>query len=926
VPGYPITTVAVAVAAAIEFLHWPLSVAHSSFFLFGIPLVATAFSWDRLNRVRSEKHGQTASPETEERYRFLLEAANVDTWEWRIAPDGTVEDAIQAVDPRDRDMVRARIRSVVESGEPYEVEYRTIAENGKMDWVEAKGRVLYDQHTGRPERMIGVSTNITDRKAAEVALRESEARFRTLARHAPVGIFQLDRDGSCIFVNEQWTERAGLTPEQCLDGGWLQAVHPDDRDNLVRVRSEAISSGRRYAVSYRLQAPDGRLSWAETLAVPMRNNAGEVTGYIGTTIDTTQHKLWEIELEQANKQVKDVLESITELFIALDFEWRFTYANQAAARKMRKPLEDILGKNIWELFPVLVATDLQHRFQHVMTERMPVHFEFLSPEGSWFEVHAYPSNGGLSAYTLDVTDRKKNEEELSRLAAIVDASDDAIFSLALDDTVLTWNRGAEKIYGYSAQEMIGRTMSLVRPPDSLYETEQRLASVKRGEHFRNFHARRIRKDGRSIWISISASPVRDRHGNVVAISSTARDITDIKALEEQLRQAAKLESLGVLAGGIAHDFNNLLVGMLGNASLAKDILPPGSRAAPMLDDVIDASERAATLTRQLLAYSGKGKFVIQPVDISDLVREMTKLVQASVPKAVALRLRLASDLPPVIGDVAQLQQLIMNLVINAAEAIGDNPGSVMVTTGEQQIVDGETSGTAVGADPVTPGRYVFLEVDDNGAGMDEATIPKIFDPFFTTKFTGRGLGLSAALGIVRGHEGFMQVASSPGRGSAFRVLLPAARDAAQEKAAPPPAHEVKDDLTGSGVILLVDDEQLVRRIAATMLARLGYTILEAGNGQEAIELFQRNLSQVDLVILDLSMPVMDGEECLSRLKAIKPDVPVLLSSGFSETEAELRFQSAGVASFLQKPYTSQHLAELVKAALSGGGNPLRHTA
>ena len=611
------------------------------------------------------------------------------------------------------------------------------------------------------EAVGGLERTVEERKAAEMALRGSEARFRTLAKHAPVGIFQLDRNGSCVFVNEYWSTRAGMTPEQSINDGWLRAVHPDDRDHVLRVRSEAISRGQQYAVSYRIQTPDGKLSWVETSAVPMRNNDGEVTGYIGTTIDVTQHKLWESELERANKQVSDVLESITEMFIAVDYEWRFTYANRPTVEKLGKPREEILGKNIWELYPILVGTNLQSQFERVMTERVPVHFEVLGPRGSWFDVHAHPSNGGLSAFILDVTERKKNEEELSRLAAIVDASNDAIMSLAPDGTVVTWNGGAERIYGYSAQEMIGRNISVVRRPEPLHETEQRLESLRQGESIHNFDAMRIRKDGRPIWISITASPIRDRRGEVVAISTTARDITEIKALEEQLRQAAKLESLGVLAGGIAHDFNNLLVGILGNASLVRDTLPPSSTVRPMLDSVIDASERAAVLTRQLLAYAGKGKFVIQPVDVSDLVRDMAKLVQASIPKSVVLRSRLAAGLPPVVADVAQLQQLIMNLVINAAEAIGDNPGSVTVTTGEQQIVDGETSGTTVGADPITPGRYVFFEVEDDGAGMDEATIAKIFDPFFTTKFTGRGLGLSAALGIVRGHQGFIQVASKP---------------------------------------------------------------------------------------------------------------------------------------------------------------------
>jgi CheY-like chemotaxis protein len=325
----------------------------------------------------------------------------------------------------------------------------------------------------------------------------------------------------------------------------------------------------------------------------------------------------------------------------------------------------------------------------------------------------------------------------------------------------------------------------------------------------------------------------------------------------------------------------------------------------------------------LLAYSGKGKFVIQPLDLSELVRDLTKLVQASIPKSVAVRQQLAPNLPPVIADMAQLQQVIMNLVINAAEAIGEKPGVVTVTTDEQQIADGEASAATIGADPVTPGRYVFFEVQDTGAGMDKATMAKIFDPFFTTKFTGRGLGLSAVLGIVRGHQGYIQVESSPGRGSTFTVLFPAA---AEKSMAQAEHAEKENDVTGSGVILLVDDEELVRHAAAAMLAFQGYTVLEASNGQEAIELFQQNPTKIKLVILDLSMPVMNGEECLKRLKSIQPDVPVLLSSGYGESEAARRCQAEGLSIYLQKPYTARHLAELVKTALSSRSRILGRAA
>jgi PAS domain S-box-containing protein len=881
--------------------------------------------------ITGEKRTQAVSRENEERYRFQLEAANVGTWEWNIITGedywsdnmeaihgmppgsfhGTIHDMMQTVHPEDRDMVSAKVRHAIESREQYEVEYRMIGPDGQVGWIEAKGRVVYDEHTGEPLRMIGVGTNITARKASEMALRDSEARFRTLAKHTPVGIFLLDRSGACVFVNEYWTACTGMTLDESLGDGWLRAVAPQDRESLQQVRCASIPQGRGYNASYRVQTSDGKLRWFETCALPEHNGAGEVTGYIGTIVDVTEHKLSENELQRANKEVTDVLESITEMFIALDYDWRFTYANRPTVDKMRKPLEEVLGKNIWQLYPILAGSNLQSQFERVISERVPAHFEFLAPGPSWFDVHAYPSNAGLSAYILDITKRKKSEEELSRLAAIVDASNDAIMSVAPDGTVLTWNGGAERIYGYSAEEIIGRNIRILRSPASWPEMEEKLESVARGESLHNFDTMRVRKDGKSIWVSLTASPIRGRHGEIVAISTIARDITEIKALEDQLRQAAKLESLGVLAGGIAHDFNNLLVGILGNASLLRDTLPVSSNAQLMLDGIVNASERAAVLTRQLLAYSGKGKFVIEPLDLSRLVRDLTKLVQASIPKSVVVEHSLGTELPPVIADMAQLQQLIMNLIINAAEAIGERTGTVTVTTGAQQIADAETNPATIGTDPIAPGTYVFLEVEDTGSGMDKTTMAKIFDPFFTTKFTGRGLGLSAALGIVRSHQGFIQVTSNPGQGSTFRVMFPAG----QEKPAAEPARAQKDDLTGSGLILLVDDEELVRGAASAMLSFLGYTVLEASNGQEAIELFERNSSRVQLAILDLSMPVMNGEECLRRLKSMRPDLPILLSSGYSETEAARRLQTAGLATFLQKPYTAQHLADLVKGAL-----------
>jgi CheY-like chemotaxis protein/two-component sensor histidine kinase len=369
--------------------------------------------------------------------------------------------------------------------------------------------------------------------------------------------------------------------------------------------------------------------------------------------------------------------------------------------------------------------------------------------------------------------------------------------------------------------------------------------------------------------------------------------------------------LGVLAGGVAHDFNNLLTGILGNTSLALETLTANSPARSLMRDVLDASEKAASLTRQLLAYAGKGKFVIEPVNLSDLIREINRLIQTSISKNVQLRLELRDDIPCIMADVTQLQQLIMNLVINGAEAIGtDANGTVLVTTGLQQLDDQYLLDTIGESGGLTPGVYATLEVHDTGCGMDEKTLKQIFDPFFTTKFTGRGLGLSAVQGIVRGHKGTMKVYSRPGRGTTFKVLFPATE--ASVMVAPAVAWA---PLSSGELIMVVDDEEIIRRTAKSMLERYGYTVIVAEDGQRAVDLFEVLSDKIALVLLDMTMPVLSGEEAFRRFRNIKPDVKVVLSSGYNESEAIRRFTGKGLAGFIQKPYSSAALAEKMGAIL-----------
>jgi PAS domain S-box-containing protein len=396
----------------------------------------------------------------------------------------------------------------------------------------------------------------------------------------------------------------------------------------------------------------------------------------------------------------------------------------------------------------------------------------------------------------------------------------------------------------------------------------------------------------------------------------ALDLSERRKLEERLRQSARLESVGLLAGGVAHDFNNLLTGILGNSTLALDTVPAANPARTLIERAIRATESAADLTRQLLAYAGKGRFVVQPLDVSDLVREIGQLIRTSIPRSIQVQLDLAPNLSAVDADATQIQQLVMNLVINGAEAVGDQNGSVRVTTRLQHVDENWLAASEL-TEEIGPGEYIAIEVQDTGCGMDEETRRRIFDPFFTTKFTGRGLGLAAAMGIVRGHKGAIKVYSAPGRGSTFKILLPTVDAVARapERHPAEPTAEV-----GAGTILVVDDEDVVRRTAKSALQRYGYTVLTAENGREAVDIYRGMADRVAMVLLDMTMPVMGGEEALRHLQTINPGVRVLLSSGFNEIEAIRRFTGKGLAGFIQKPYTAAALAEKVRGVLAASSS------
>jgi PAS domain S-box-containing protein len=447
-----------------------------------------------------------------------------------------------------------------------------------------------------------------------------------------------------------------------------------------------------------------------------------------------------------------------------------------------------------------------------------------------------------------------------------------------------------------------------------------------GDTGADYEVRVLRPDGTTRWLVARGAVLRNADGKPVRMLGTVMDVTsqhladeERKQIERKLQESQKLESLGVLAGGIAHDFNNLLTGILGNASFARMDIPANSPAQPSLEQVELAAQRAADLCKQMLAYSGKGRFIVQQLDLSAVVRETADLLQVSASKNAVIKYALAADLPAISADATQIRQIIMNLVINASEAVGEKSGVIGIATG--MIHADRTYLTEAYMSPNIPeGDYVYLEVSDNGSGMDAATRAKIFEPFFTTKFTGRGLGLAAVLGIIRGHRGALKVYSEPGKGTSFKLLLPSAKgpaDAAPEK---PPAVST---WRGTGTLLIVDDEETVRVTTSRMVERIGFDVLLARDGLEALEIFHREGPRIAGVLLDLTMPVLDGNATFTELRRIDPEVRVLLMSGFNEQDAIHRFAGKGLAGFIQKPFKAETLYEKLQAIFAANTDPKR---
>ena len=539
---------------------------------------------------------------------------------------------------------------------------------------------------------------------------------------------------------------------------------------------------------------------------------------------------------------------------------------------------------------------------------------------------------GLAKIVRDDTDLRQTDQllryQLNLADAIARNAAEALFLVDSEGRTTFANPAAEAMFGWSSDELVGHylheKLSWRREDVPLRGgVDPQFRALKSGQTLLGQEGRFLHRAGYAVPVSCSIAPIRGEDAVAGAVL-VVRDVSEQHRAEvagrenqEALQQAQKLESIGVLAGGIAHDFNNLLTGVMGNAGLARRAILAGrnEQAAALLRDVVTASERAADLTRQLLAYAGKGRFIVQPLDVCRLVREVSTLIRASISKKITLVLDVPDDSIVVEADRAQLQQLVMNLVINGGEAIGDQAGILTVRIRTEHFTERREYPRTQGF-PITAGEYVRIDVSDTGSGMDKETRDRIFEPFFTTKFLGRGLGLSAALGIVRGHRGAIGLRSSPGDGTTFTVLLPVPVEAGRQERASGHTLVDSDSIRGAGTILVADDEEGVRSLIVTVLEEAGYTVEVAADGSEAVERLRSLGEQVRLVLLDLTMPVLSGAEAAAELRRVRPGVPIIAMSGYGDIEVMQHFGEAPVDDFLPKPFSPDQLASKVRDVLT----------
>jgi PAS domain S-box-containing protein len=899
--------------------------------------------WAIVRDIRGRKRDEQAIREGEQRLRIAKDAAKLGIYEydvatrnilwdarvrefWGLGPDVpvTIDTFFSGLHPDDRARTQVLLdRALDPAGDgEYYADYRVISQaDGSVRWIAATGKVFFEN--GRPTHMIGMGQDVSEQKRAEATLRESEERFRNMADTAPVLIWVSGPDKRPTFFNKPWLEFTGRTMNQEMGDDWAAGTHPDDRDRCFATYSSSFDARRSFRMEYRLRRADGEYRWVLDNGTP-RYRESEFAGFIGSCIDVTEQKRVEEELRRNQAQLID---------------------SQRLARVGSWEADMTTGRLRWseEMYRIYgVQRDARTDFQTFLSRVHPkdrgiipeaqkkalsadtpvsVEFRIIRPDGEVrfvrSMVEALRNDEGalvrFSGAAQDITEQVKATELLreseARLTNAERMTHVGSWTWDIEPNRASWSEEMFRIMGQPREHKPSYDPQAIAPADRerVEQWIQHCLAEKRGSPI---EARIVRPNGELRTVVVTSDVLLDEDGSPERLSGACQDVTDARRAQEESFARQKLESLGTLAGGIAHDFNNLLGAMLAQTELAMAELATGSRPDGELQAIRDVAIRGSEIVRQLMVYAGKESDVLEPVDVSKVVEGMLGLLKVTVSRHAALVTDLGEGLPAVRARTAQLSQIVINLVVNASEAIGAHEGVIRVSTERIGLGPAEAAAKAL-----PPGDYVRLEVSDTGRGMSPETQAKVFDPFFSTKFSGRGLGLAVVHGIVRSVRGAIQVASEPGKGTTFQVLLPC--EGAVAKLDPGSIIAIDEPVPAArrATVLLVEDEEHLRLAVAKILGRSGLETFEAANGTAAIDLLRASGGTIDLILLDLTIPGSSSQEVLAEAALARPDVKVILTSAYSEEEAKPMMREPVVCGFIRKPFKLGDLVQTLRTVL-----------
>ncbi len=797
-------------------------------------------------------------------------------------------------------------------------DFRIICRDGQVRWI---GHVCQPvrKDNGELAGRRGSNRDITERKYAQESLEAEKDKLRGILHSMKDGVYIASASNDIEYINPVIEASFG----EVGDRKCYEYFH-DRTEQCPWCKNKQVFAGE--SVTWEWYSEKTGKTY-ELFDTPLKNNDGSVSK-LEIFHDITERNKAEDAVRRSEDFLNQILENIPNMIFVKDSsELRFLRFNKAGEDLLGYSRDELLGRNDYDFFPkdqadFFVSRDravlnggklleipeeeilTRHKGKRILrTKKIPV----IDVDGS---------ARFLLGISEDITEVKLSEEKNLRFAAIVDSSDDAIIGKTLDGVISSWNKGAEKIYGYKEHEVLGKPVMILVPDDHEDELLRLFDQLRNGKMLQNVETVRRRKNGEEFPVSLTLSTIIDSNGKIIGYSTIARDISDRvkeveqrETLQKQLFQAQKMEAVGTLAGGIAHDFNNILQIVLGFSDIGLSDRSSSDTNREHFRKITEAALRGAELVRGLMIFSRKSEYNPQPLDMNQHITSMRKMLERTIPKDINIELILGEKLQVIHADPTGVDQVLINLAVNARDAM---PGRGNLTFETENVtLDNPVATEHV---HIKPGNYILLTVSDTGTGMDRATMEHIFEPFFTTKMVGKGTGLGLAVvhGIVNRHQGHIVCESEPEKGTRFKIYLPVLES--ETKSSRPTDHEELSS-GGTETILIVDDEVMIREFMSSMLTKAGYKVIQACDGKDALEIYQSKHHEIDMVLLDLMMPMMGGQECLQGLLKIKQCAKVIIASGFKTDGPIADTMYTGAKGSINKPFSMTEALKQIRKVL-----------